>query len=212
MFSRFKIFSIIFSLLLLITVSFTSLQALALVSLSDSTINEAIEQGLRTKKLGLSELLDGNWKEGANGALLNIYTPYMDIAKSVRHLDMTNDPSAEDVKKARKKIHKDLDYIWTHQTVKFIVSLYGDNSGFAKNYYAVIEGFGRGQNFTLYPDKTVQQYLANKEGDVKDSPFTAVNTYTYNFDKIAPMDEFTFKLYGKGIQPVLFKVVSSRIN
>ncbi len=180
--------------------------ALAIVTLSDSTINDAVRYGLENQDVGLSSFLGSNWREGSDGALLNIYTPYMEIARSAARQKMTDTPNAKDIAKARQEIIEDIDYIWHHPSVKFMVSMFGDNPGFAKNYYARIEGVGRGRTYTIYPTKRIPQNLADKEEGAELNPYTAVNSYHFNFDQVAPMDEFTFILYGDNVKPMSFKV------
>lgn len=185
--------------------------ALPIVNLTDKTIDQAILYGLLNQEVGLSLFLGGNWREGSDGTLLNIYTPFMQLARSAAHQKMTVNPGPEDVAKARQKIIEDIDYIWHHPTIKFNVSLYGENPSFAKNYYAVIEGVAKGRNVTLYPSKSIPQYLADKEENVSVAPYMAVNSYHFKFEQVLPLDEFVFKLYGKNIKPITFKVLAKDI-
>lgn len=194
-------------LCLIVVLGFMPVPALALTALSDSTINQAVRYGLENKDLGLSTFLGGNWREGTNGALLNIYTPFMEIARSAaRRKNFSTNPKPEEVAEAREKIQRDIFYIWTHPTVKMLVSLYGDEPTFAREYFAVIEGVGRGRRFTIYPEKTIPQYLATKEENATFKPYTAINAYHFKFDDLIPLEEFTLKLYGKNVEPVTFRI------
>ncbi len=187
--------------------------AYGMVKLTDRTISEAVKYGMENRGLPRSTFLGSNWIEGQNGALLNIYTPYMDIARTASKRKFKGSvASPEAVSKTRKAIVQDIDYIYLHPSVKFIVSLYGNSSDFAKKYYAVIEGVGNGRNRTIYPTKSIPQYLADEDKSAAILPYSAINTYHFKYDDIAPLDEFTLKLYGKEIEPVTFRVNNHRIQ
>lgn len=196
-----------------IGVSVGSAPALALTHLSDRTINEAVVYGLENQETDLSTFLGGNWREGQGGALLNIYTPYIEIARSVQHRNISGDNiTPEVVAEARQKAIEDVHYIWRHPKVKFMVSLYGETPRFAREYFAVIEGVGKGRNFTIHPTKSIPQYLAEEEKGAVERPFTAINAYHFKYEDIAPLDEFTLKLYGKGMEPITFKIRNNEIQ
>jgi hypothetical protein len=184
----------------------------AMTPLSDGTINQAIKYGIENQGWGLSVFLGSNWREGADGSLLNIYTPFMTLARTVAKHHFKDGASPESVAAARKVVRRDLDYIWEHPAVKFMVSLYGDNESFAKDYFAVIEGVGEGRSFTIYPSTRIPQTLATKDSDTTYKPYTAVNAYYFNVNDIAPLDEYVFKLYGKGLEPIVFKVYNRDIQ
>ncbi len=186
--------------------------AFSIVKLSNQTINDAVQYGMTNRSEDLQSFLDGNWIDGPDGALLNIYTPYIEIARSAAHHKSLGRPTPENIDKMRGYIDDDIDYIWHHPIVKFLVSLYGDDPSFAKQYFAVIEGVGDGRSFKIYPENSIQQYLAHKEADVTIHPYTAINAYHFNFDDIAPLDEFVLKLYGKGVQPVEFRIYNTNIQ
>lgn len=194
--------SVIYALLF----SVFALPASAMEVLSDRSINRALDYGMRNQDLGMSLFMGGNWREGANGTLLNIYTPYMDIARAVVHKDLTDDPKPEDIGKARKVLVEDINYIWHHPTVKFMVSMYGPVPNFAGKYYARIDGVGHGRSFTLYPSKMIPQLRADKDPNVTNNPFTAINAYHFRYEDIIQLDEFTLKLYGKDMEPITFKL------
>jgi hypothetical protein len=184
----------------------------AITPLSHSTINQAVEYGLENQDLGLSSFLGSNWREGNDGALLNIYTPFMEIARHASHKKFPNRPTEDDVAAARKTLTEDIFYIWTHPTVKMMVSMYGTTPNFGKEYFAVIEGVGKGRSFTIYPSTSIPQYLATKEKNVTYKPFNAINAYHFKYEDLAPLDEFTLKLYGKNVEPITFKMMSKDIQ
>lgn len=186
--------------------------ACALMPLSDRSINEAVQYGLENQETGLSTFLGSNWKEGQDGALLNIYTPFIEIARFAAKRQGSPNPSPEKIAEVRHEIRKDIDYIWQHPTVKFMVSLYGDNPSFAKNLYAMIEGVGRGRTYRLYPAVSIPQYLATQEKGVDIKPYAAINAYHFKFEDIEQLDEYELKLYGKGITPITFKILNKGIR
>lgn len=185
----------------------TAPPSFALIKLTDQTILDAIRYGLKNQDMGLSFFLGPNWREGKDGFLLNIYTPYIEIARSaVTHKAGPVDPTDVELNKARKTIVEDASYIYTHPTVKFLCSMYGQDAAFAKGYYADIEGVGRGRKIHLLPTKSIRQGIAKKDDGATFQRFSAINTYHFKYDDIAPLDEIIFRLYGKGKPSVVFKI------
>ena len=89
--------------------------ACAIQSLTDGGINRSVIYGLENQQVGLKGFLGANWIEGKDGALLNIYTPFIEIARSVvQHKAGPSTPTPEDVVAARKKCIEDIHYIY-HQ-------------------------------------------------------------------------------------------------
>src|SRR5262249_17373970 len=97
------------SFILLITVILLlPFPALALTQLYDSTINAAVRYGIENQDYGLSAFLGGNWREGENGTLLNIYTPFMDIARATARKNFGDKVTPESLQAARKKMKRDI--------------------------------------------------------------------------------------------------------
>jgi hypothetical protein len=203
--------------LLLLTTSFLMLfiaipKSNAIVALTDRNIDAAVKYGLENRDQTLSSFLGGNWIEGPEGTLLNIYTPYIQLAKFATYRTGYNKASAEIIAKARKKMGGDISYTWSHPTVKFMVSLVGATPEFAKAYYAKIEAVGGGRSTTLYPKHNEQQITADKEQNVTIKPYTAVNAYTFEFDSLYKTDAFKLILYGKNVEPLEFNVQTKNID
>lgn len=172
--------------------------ASAIQNLTDGGINRSVIYGLENQQVGLKAFLGANWIEGKDGALLNIYTPFIEIARSVvQHKAGPNTPTPEDVVAARKKCIEDIHYIYHHPTVKFMISMYGADINFARDYYAVLEGVGRGRNTRVLPAKSLRQAVAKQEVGQKYKPFTAINAYYFKFDDVAQLDSYVLRLYGK---------------
>ena len=206
------------STLLLVIGLLCNTSAQALQSLTDGGITRAVIYGLENQQTTLKPFLGNNWVEGKDGALLNVYTPFIEIARSiVQHKAGPTTPTAEDVIAARKKCIEDIHYIYHHPTVKFMISLFGSDINFAKNYYAVLEGVGRGRNVRLLPAKSFRQAVAHKEEGQKFKPYTAINAYYFKFEDIAQLDSYTLRLYGKDKEgeekePIEFKIENRQLQ
>ncbi len=187
------------SLLLILLTAFLTLSlqltpnAHALIKMDREGINLALKYGMQNSGLGLYTLLGPNWIEGAEGTLLNIYTPFMMLAsKSARGGYPTN-PSNADVKSARKRYHRVIRTIRSPRDpllVKFSVSMYGESSNFAYRSIAYIEGIGRGKRFKLKPTRSIRQKIATEVPGTDFKPYEAINSYYFDFNTLQNMDEF----------------------
>lgn len=178
----------------------------ALERMTNSMIDKAVQYGLENQEMGKSLFLGGNWREGADGALLNIYTPYIELALSASQRDMPVSGDPRNVAETRKKIVEDIHYLWQHPTIKFHVSLLGDDPYFAGKYYASIEGVGQGRHVLLQPSTSVRDPKADKEPGATIKPYSALNSYYFRYEDIAGLDEFVLKLQGKDLEPIQFKL------
>ena len=191
-----------------VAIALSSQPAIAIKRLTNGIINDAVHYGLINREMGLNYFLGGNWIEGPDGALLNVYTPYIEIARSVVHRKLDSVATTpENIAKVRKKCVEDIHYIYHHQTVKFNLSLYGDSPRFARGYYAKIEGTGKGRTFRLLPSRAVTN-VATKEVGAKFKPYAALLTYHFKFEDIAQMDKFKLILFGKDLPTIEFPVVT----
>jgi hypothetical protein len=135
--------------------------------MSTKAVNAALVYGMKNQKIGISNLLGANWVENADGALLNVYTPFMMIATKASRAKLSQNPSPSDLERARKHFARDVAYYSdanNRHMVKFAVSFYGDSPTFAKYYSARIVGIGRGQNYTLKPEKQILDQIADPLG------------------------------------------------
>jgi hypothetical protein len=170
---------------------------------------------MQNKGLGLRNLLGGNWLEGPDGMLLNIYTPFMMLATKTYRGDYPENPSEEDLKKAKGKYARLITTLKDpnqRQEVKFSVAMYGDNPAFAANYRSRIQGFGRGKEFVLKPVRELRQKIANADPEVKVNPYEAINAYYFDFKDLAILEDYQFILENSDTgQVVTFRIRNGSI-
>jgi hypothetical protein len=189
--------------------------ALALVKMEPKSIEAALVYGMRNQKLGLAGILGPNWIEGENGALLNIYSPFMNIATKASKANFSSNPARSDLDKAKKRFAREVAYYSDAKNrleVKFAVSMYGDSPGFAKTYLAKIVGFGRGKEFEIKPVKLKLDDIADSvPGGVAGASYEAVNGYYFNFSDLENLDEFTLLLESPTAPPIQFRMRNAKI-
>lgn len=186
----------------------------AMAPLSPKMVNQAVKYGLMNQNVGLYMFLGANWQELDGGTLLNVYTPFIEIARAVARRKFNLDPTDENIAQVKEKVERDIHYTWHHPQVKFMVSMYGDTPDFATKYYAVIEGVGKGRDVRLYPVKRVPSGLAQKELNAKDHPYSAVDTFIFDFKAVQRLDRYTLKLYTDekaGLPTYEFNLINSRL-
>ncbi len=187
----------------------------ALVKMDAQAVDAALVYGMKNQKLGLSALLGTNWIEGENGALLNVYSPFMMLATKAAKAGFSSNPTKSDLMKARKRFGKEVAFYSDTKNrlqVKFAVSFYGNSPGFAKTYNAKIVGFGRGKSFDIKPAKTNLDEVADPvTGGVSGAAYEAVNGYYFNFADLENLDEFTFLLESPSGPPLQFRLKNARL-
>jgi hypothetical protein len=179
---------------------------------TDRAIDGALIYGMQNQKMGLSNLLGPNWIEGENGALLNIYSPFMVLADKASRGGFPRSPSKGDISKARTKYGKYVHfYKDTHNRleVKFAVSFYGKGPDFAKGYTAKIVGFGRGKDFEIKPNKQILDQIADPIDGGKS--YEAINAYYFRFDDLENLQEFRLILESPTADPLTFRINNERL-
>lgn len=189
--------------------------ASAIIKMDNQSIDAAIVYGIKNQKASLSTLLGPNWIENEDGALLNIYTPFMVLATKAARGGFPSNPTKSDLKAARKKYGKYVAFYSDPQNrleVKFAVSFYGNSPTFAKSYEARIEGFGRGKDYKLKP---VKRYLDQIADPVKNGltggQYEAVNSYYFHFNDIANMEEFKLIMESPNGPPISFRIRTEQL-
>lgn len=167
--------------------------AWALVTMDDATINHAIRYGAIKGGKGFEELLGPNWKTGPNGMLLNIYTPYMQLAAQAYKMRLPRELDAKQMKAVKQRLRRDIRFLKDEnerQYVKFAVSLYGDRPDFAPEWNAHIVGVGRGREYTLEPFKRSRPgKVARSPYAASDAqPYEAINAYYFALKEITKLD------------------------
>jgi hypothetical protein len=182
----------------------------ALVKMETKTINAALVYGMQSQKSGLSALLGPNWIEGENGALLNVYSPFMMLAAKASKSGLSARPAKSDLEKARNRFGRDVAFYADPKNrlqVKFAVSLYGDTPDFAKGYSAHIVGIGRGKEFDLKPIRQMLDQIADPlSGGQSGSAYEAVNSYYFNFADLENLEEYRFVLESPRGQTLTFRI------
>jgi hypothetical protein len=191
--------------------------ALALVKMDSESVELAIKYGMQNRRLGYMALLGPNWIEGENGALLNIYTPFMMLAQRASKLSTAVDnPQPEDIKDARKRLYKFVKFYLdplSKPEVKFAVSFFGDTPEVGKRYSSArIEGFGRGRALTLKPSKQILDPAADPAGTPSKPAFMAVNSYYFPLSELVTLNDFQLILEDKETGSTLsFNVKADKI-
>lgn len=220
--------SLLFSVSLLASPS-----AFALINMDQKSVNAALIYGMKNQKLGLSQLLGANWVENSEGALLNVYSPFMMLATKAARAGLSTRPSASDLEKARKRFGKEVAFYSDSKnrlTVKFAVSFYGDSPDFAKRYStARIVGIGRGKTFELKPTRQLLDQIADPVGQAltttekgsektaSDAPprkaalYEAINAYYFQLSDLLDLQEFQLILESPGGPSITFRLNNERL-
>jgi hypothetical protein len=189
--------------------------AFALMKMDSHAVDAALVYGMRNQKLGLADLLGPNWIEGENGALLNVYSPFMMIATKAAKAGLPKNPSKSDLEKARKRFGKEVAFYSDTKNrlhVKFAISFYGDTPTFAQGYRAKIVGFGRGKEFALTPDKQILDQKADPvEGGQSGAAYEAINSYYFNFADLENLQEFKLVVESPNGPPLEFRMNNERL-
>lgn len=190
----------------------------ALTRMDAAGVNKALRYGMTQSGMGLMTLLGGNWQEGQEGTLLNIYTPFMVLAAKAARGGYPNSPTDDDVKNARKRYAKTIATIQDLKNpalVKFSVALTGEASDFAGFLKARIEGTGRGRTFLLRPTRQLPQKVATPVPNATIRPYEAINAYYFPLDTLMNMDAFRLILEDPRTpqaEPLVFRIRTDRIE
>jgi|GEM_PF-3417255 len=204
----------VFSLFLLSFI-FSSLSAYSLVKIDDNSVDLAIKYGVKMKGNSVENILGTNWKNDGSGRILNIYSPFIQVA-----MKSTTKPSSgeldEDIKTVKNLLKYDITKVKNRNEVRFLVSFYGDNADFAKNCKAYIveaNKFSKDlkEQDKITPKKTSVQKIADKDNFHPKHPFSAVNCYTFKFDKIFNLKEYYFILVSDNKEEVRYKINNEEI-
>jgi hypothetical protein len=187
----------------------------AWLPMDHKTIDAALVYGMKNRGLGLSALLGANWVEGPEGSLLNIYSPFMIIASKVSKTDLPHNPSATDLKEARKRLRREVAFYGDPKNrinVKFAVSLYGSHAAFAQGYHAKIVGDGRGKQFEFLPVKAYPDKLADlvSEGSAN-TLYQGVNAYYFRLKDLELLEQFTLILTNTEGHQLSFRLKSEQL-
>jgi len=197
-----------------ITFIFSSCSSFALIKIDDNSIDLAIRYYLKTQGSSSEYDLGSNWKNDGKGRILNIYSPFIQIVMKSTNKGVTGNLE-EDVKNIKTRLSNEITKIKTKNEVRFIVALYGDNSGFAQKYKASIveaEYIDPSKiKKALLPKSANIQKVAEKDSFDPSHPFSAVNCYIYKFDDIFKLKNFVFILSSENGEEIKYKINSKEI-
>lgn len=189
--------------------------ASAIIPMDTHNIDAAIVYGMKNQKLGIANILGPNWIENEDGALLNVYTPFMVLATKAARGNYPINPTKSDLKAARKKFGKYTAFYMdpnNRHEVKFAVSFYGDSPTFAKTYEARIEGTGRGKEFSLKPTKRYPDQIADPvKNGLTQGKYEAINSYYFKLSDVINLDEFRLILESPNGKPISFRIRGDRL-
>jgi hypothetical protein len=210
-----KLFSTVLSLAVMLGLAGFSLPAWGIIPMDKQSIDAALVYGMKNQKASLSTLLGPNWIENEDGALLNVYTPFMVLATKASKGGFPSNPAKSDLQAARKKYGKYVAFYGDPKNrleVKFAVSFYGNSPSFAKSYEARIEGFGRGKEFNLKPVKRYLDQIADPvKNGLTQGQYEAVNSYYFNFKDIANLEEFKLIMESPTGPPISFRIRTAQL-
>lgn len=185
--------------------------AQAMVGMNHETVDKALIYGMQKRKQSLSALLGSNWVEGPDGALLNVYTPFMMLAAQASKLKLSTNPTDEDLKKARDRLRREVSFYRDpknkqHTRVKFSVSFLGATPLFHKTYKARIVGFGRGKEHDVKAYKTVYDDESRQVATAGTGAYEAINSYFFRLLDVEDLQEFQLILESPSGPPVVFRL------
>jgi hypothetical protein len=189
--------------------------AWALIKMDSDSVTMALRYGMMNQDKGFAGLLASNWIEGTDGALLNVYTPFMLLASRAARAKYPTAPTDEDLAKARKQfatmIHSytDPDEI---QRVKFAVSFFGVAATSGVNSTAQIEGIADGRVVILKPSKQYRQPSAvTQRSEIYPDKFDIVNSYYFNFNDLVRFDRYELLITPADGPPMRFTISNKQI-
>ncbi|EKE03660.1 MAG: hypothetical protein ACD_20C00172G0013 [uncultured bacterium] len=185
----------------------------ALIKLDEESVDLAIKYGIQSKDMPTKNILSSNWLNDGTGRILNIYSPFIQVALKTTDQNSTG-KMEEDIKTIKKRLYSKIDRIKEKNEVRFLIALYGDTEDFANNYKAQIVDINEyeGQKKKIIkPKKTNAQKVAEKDNFFPAHPFSAVNCYIFKFDNLFDLKEYYFILTNETGEEVKYKINNNEI-
>jgi len=190
-----KIKAVIFSLLLAV---FFAAPSFALIKIDNESVDLAISYAIKVRGSATDEILGKNWLNDGTGRILNVYTPFIQIVMKAQDYRLSGE-TAEDIKNLKKLMAKRISAVKRQNTVRFIVSLYGDKDDFAQNLTAYIEDESqmvtKGKKkayLKIMPVKSQADKIAERDAFNPLHPFSAVNSYNFSFTSVEKLKTYYF--------------------
>lgn len=204
-----------FLIVILVTLFCSSLPSNAIIKLDDNSVDLAVKYGIKMQGSSRDVILGENWINDGTGMFLNIYSPFIQVVMRVKDENTTDNP-VQDLKNIRQKLKPQIDKIKELNEVRFISSLCGDNEEFAKDYKAYIisaeELYNKNPNKKLIkPKKSKLQKVAEKDNYVPKHPYSAVNSYIFNFSDISGLKNYVFVLLSGDGKEIKYFINNNKI-
>lgn len=202
-------------ILVIITFILSVNSSFALIKIDKDSIDLAIKYGLKSKGLDTKDFLDSNWINDGNGRILNIYSPFIQIASKTTNQTAMG-TTEEDIKNVKNRLITKINKIMDNNEVRFLVALYGDSENFAKNYKAYIIDASQSvdaskESKKINPKKSHFQQVAEKDGFVREHPYSAVNCYTFKFDNLFNLKEYYFILKPENGEEIKYYINNEKV-
>jgi hypothetical protein len=189
--------------------------AYALIRMDNESVEMALRYGMMNQNNGYTGLLGNNWIEGQEGALLNVYSPFMLLATRASKANFPVQPTEADIKKAKNKFASTISHYTDAaetQRIKFAVSFFGNDAYFAVKSTARLVGVAEGREVILKPSKEYRQpSLTVKPSEIIRGKFEAVNSYYFNFEDVVKFDHYELVVTPPDGQPLYFKLDNQQL-
>lgn len=221
-----KRLALVVSFILILVLS-VSQKSFALINLDDESIKISIKYGLDNKYSSSKELMGPNWMEDESGAILTIFSPFIQLASKAKSQNVPGSTD-EDIKLVKKRLGRQLNQITVRQEVRFIVQICGSDPDIGTKYKGKVEEYldpeeikaskaEEGKGFwvfkkrerkakTFQPAKEILQNVAELDNYNPYLPYTAVNSYNYEFETINNLNKFYFVITGPNEKEIKFLI------
>ena len=193
----------------IVSLPMTTPRSEAIVNMAQGeNVDLAIRYGVKMQDSGVQALLRGQWREGPDGVLLNVYTPFMVLASKAARSNTPDNPSMAALRKTKKKFQRTItDMRDPHYPplVKFAVALYGNSLNFGQSVAAEVHAINQNEPRVVKLYKKSRPREATQP-EPKRNPdlFETVNAYYYKADDLAKFEAFEFIITQPNKPPVKF--------
>ena len=180
------------SLLFITLLGTLSLTQATILPADPAQTRQALMYGMNNRDMGYSTLLGQNWVESTQplGNLLNIYTPYMQVATLVLRSNVPLYPiSEQDITNAVTKYQSRINTIRKENTAKFIVSLTGNTPNFCRTLEARLIGTSTISKKPLWlqPLRTENPYYAEIDDSSGKRVYSAISKVFFTQPQLAEL-------------------------
>jgi hypothetical protein len=163
----------------------------ALVPADPQNFTHAVKYGLSYSGGKIRKVLGTNWVEGAGGALLNVYSPYMVVAvKAFKLKGIGYPPSEKELKEAKAKCGREISYFQDPNNVleiKMAVFLQGETATWPKGLMFRLKGDGNGRSYELKPRRTAVPKAAT-ESAIRKGIYEAIVSGYFRYSDVEKLE------------------------